>query len=92
MFCQTQWFSFEPELCWLRITFRRECRHGQQLRADMSRPHRRPSRLRRRLLSTRSSRNVLRDQKAIWTARLHLHKSDARWLAPLTVETASGSL
>ncbi|MGZ8846216.1 MAG: phosphatase PAP2 family protein [Pyrinomonadaceae bacterium] len=34
-------------------------------------------------------KNILRDQKAIWTAPLHLHADDARWLAPLGVGTAA---
>jgi membrane-associated phospholipid phosphatase len=27
-------------------------------------------------------KNILRDQKAIWTAPLHLHSADAKWMAP----------
>jgi|ERR1044072_6711337 membrane-associated phospholipid phosphatase len=34
-------------------------------------------------------KNILRDQKAIWTAPLHLHKQDARWLAPFGLGTAA---
>ena len=34
-------------------------------------------------------KNILRDQKAIWTAPLHLHTRDGRWLAPLTLGTAA---
>src|SRR5712664_715982 len=34
-------------------------------------------------------KNVLRDQKAIWTAPFHLHGRDARWLAPLGLGTAA---
>ena len=34
-------------------------------------------------------KNILRDQKAIWTAPLHLQTSDGRWLAPLTIGTAA---
>ena len=34
-------------------------------------------------------KNILRDQKAIWTAPFHLEKSDARWLMPLGVGTAA---
>ncbi|PYS74252.1 MAG: hypothetical protein DMF69_02250 [Acidobacteria bacterium] len=30
-------------------------------------------------------KNILRDQKAIWTAPLHLRKADAIWIAPATV-------
>lgn len=33
-------------------------------------------------------KNILRDQKAIWTSPLHLHGRDARWLAPLALGTA----
>jgi hypothetical protein len=28
-------------------------------------------------------KNILRDQKAIWTSPMHLRAKDARWLAPL---------
>src|SRR5258707_2371786 len=34
-------------------------------------------------------KNVLRDQKAIWTAPFRLHGRDARWLAPLRLGTAA---
>ena len=34
-------------------------------------------------------KNILRDQKAIWTAPFHLHTQDGRWLAPLTLGTAA---
>lgn len=34
-------------------------------------------------------KNILRDQKAIWTAPFHLHGHDARWLAPLGLGTAA---
>ena len=34
-------------------------------------------------------KNILRDQKAIWTAPLHLRAKDARWLVPLGVGTAA---
>ncbi len=34
-------------------------------------------------------KNILRDQKAIWTAPFHLHSRDGRWLAPLTLGTAA---
>jgi membrane-associated phospholipid phosphatase len=34
-------------------------------------------------------KNILRDQKAIWTSPLHMHRRDARWLAPLGVGTAA---
>jgi membrane-associated phospholipid phosphatase len=32
-------------------------------------------------------RNILSDQRAIWTAPFHLHESDAKWLAPLGLST-----
>lgn len=31
--------------------------------------------------------NILQDQRAIWTSPFHLHKTDAKWLAPLGVST-----
>jgi membrane-associated phospholipid phosphatase len=34
-------------------------------------------------------KNILNDQKAIWTAPFHLRGSDARWLAPLGFGTAA---
>jgi hypothetical protein len=34
-------------------------------------------------------RNVLHDQKAIWTSPFHLRGRDARWLAPLGIGTAA---
>jgi membrane-associated phospholipid phosphatase len=34
-------------------------------------------------------KNVLRDQKAIWTSPFHLRGRDARWLAPLGIGTAA---
>ena len=34
-------------------------------------------------------RNILRDQKAIWTSPLHLRSRDARWLVPLGAGTAA---
>jgi len=34
-------------------------------------------------------KNILRDQKAIWTAPLHVHSRDARFLMPLAVGTAA---
>jgi PAP2 superfamily len=32
-------------------------------------------------------KNILRDQKAIWTAPLHLHGKDAKWLVPSGIGT-----
>jgi hypothetical protein len=34
-------------------------------------------------------KSILRDQKAIWTAPLHLHEREARWLVPLGLGTAT---
>jgi membrane-associated phospholipid phosphatase len=34
-------------------------------------------------------KNILRDQRAIWTSPLHLEKEDAKWLAPLGLSTAA---
>ena len=42
-----------------------------------------------RTLESEFFKNVLRDQKAIWTAPFHLRTSDARWLAPLGLGTAA---
>lgn len=33
--------------------------------------------------------NILKDQYAIWTSPFHLHKRDARWLAPLGAASAT---
>lgn len=32
-------------------------------------------------------KNILRDQKAIWTSPVHLEASDARWIVPLAIGT-----
>jgi membrane-associated phospholipid phosphatase len=40
-------------------------------------------------LESRFFKNILRDQKAIWTSPFHLRGSDARWLAPLGLGTAA---
>src|SRR5256714_5211679 len=34
-------------------------------------------------------KNVMRDQKAIWTAPFHLHQRDGRWLAPIGLGAAA---
>jgi membrane-associated phospholipid phosphatase len=34
-------------------------------------------------------KNILGDQKAIWTAPFHLHGRDSRWMAPLALGTAA---
>jgi membrane-associated phospholipid phosphatase len=34
-------------------------------------------------------KNLLDDQRAIWTSPFHLHGTDARWLAPLGLSTAA---
>src|SRR5258708_32926031 len=34
-------------------------------------------------------KNILREQRAIWTSPLHLQKEDAKWLAPLGLSTAA---
>src|SRR5262245_48071720 len=41
-----------------------------------------------RSLENEFFKNILRDQKAIWTSPLHLRGRDARWLVPLSVGTA----
>lgn len=33
-------------------------------------------------------KNILRDQRAIWTSPLHLQREDAKWLLPLGIATA----
>lgn len=40
-------------------------------------------------LERRFFRNLLRDQRAIWTSPLRVRGDDARWLAPLGVSTAA---
>ena len=40
-------------------------------------------------LESQFFKNVLRDQKAIWTSPFHLRGRDARWLAPLSLGTAA---
>src|SRR6266498_2528819 len=34
-------------------------------------------------------KNILRDQRAIWTSPLHLQRDDAKWLVPLGLSTAA---
>src|SRR5712692_11162458 len=34
-------------------------------------------------------KNILRDQRAIWTSPLHLKKEDAKWLVPLGLSTTA---
>jgi len=40
-------------------------------------------------LESRFFRNVLRDQRAIWTAPFSTKRSDAKWIAPLAVSAAA---
>lgn len=40
-------------------------------------------------LESQFFKNILRDQRAIWTSPFHLHGRDARWLAPLGLGTAA---
>src|SRR5437667_6673838 len=40
-------------------------------------------------LESQFLKNVLHDQKAIWTSPFHLRGRDARWLAPLSLGTAA---
>ena len=40
-------------------------------------------------LESQFFKNILRDQKAIWTSPFHLRGRDARWLAPLGLGTAA---
>src|SRR5216683_1805842 len=40
-------------------------------------------------LERRFFRNILQDQRAIWTSPLHLEREDAKWLAPLSLSTAA---
>jgi len=40
-------------------------------------------------LEKRFFKNILQDQRAIWTSPFHLRRGDAKWLAPLGVMTAA---
>src|SRR5437870_13118388 len=40
-------------------------------------------------LESQFFKNILHDQKAIWTSPFHLHGRDARWLAPFALGTAA---
>jgi len=40
-------------------------------------------------LERRFFKNILRDQRAIWTSPLHLEGDDAKWLVPLGLSTAA---
>lgn len=59
--------------------------HGQNQPA-VSQPEPRPSPT--PSLESRFVKNILRDQRAIWTAPFNVERSDARWLAPLGISTA----
>jgi membrane-associated phospholipid phosphatase len=39
-------------------------------------------------LEHRFLKNILRDQRAIWTSPFSLHQGDTKWIAPLTVSSA----
>lgn len=49
----------------------------------VSQPAKKPS------LESEFFKNILHDQKAIWTSPLHLRAKDARWLVPLGLGTAA---
>src|SRR5678809_481548 len=55
--------------------------HAQQLPQPTPTPSASPS----PSLERDFFKNVLRDQKAIWTAPLHLERSDAKWMIPAGV-------
>lgn len=38
-------------------------------------------------LESRFFKNILRDQRAIWTSPLHLSRADSRWLLPVSLST-----
>jgi membrane-associated phospholipid phosphatase len=40
-------------------------------------------------LERRFFKNILQDQRAIWTSPFHLRRDDAKWLAPLGLSTAA---
>lgn len=40
-------------------------------------------------LERRFFKNILRDQRAIWTSPFHMERGDAKWLAPLGLSTAA---
>ena len=40
-------------------------------------------------LESQFFKNILRDQRAIWTLPFHLHNGDAKWLLPLGLSTAA---
>ncbi|HUQ33547.1 MAG TPA: phosphatase PAP2 family protein [Pyrinomonadaceae bacterium] len=40
-------------------------------------------------LERRFFKNILRDQRAIWTSPFHMERTDAKWLAPLGLSTAA---
>lgn len=40
-------------------------------------------------LESQFFKNILRDQRAIWTLPFHLHRGDAKWLLPLGLSTAA---
>src|ERR1051326_2877268 len=40
-------------------------------------------------LESQFFKNILRDQRAIWTLPFHLHREDTKWLLPLGLSTAT---
>ncbi len=53
--------------------------------APTSKPHPSPT----TSLERKFFKNILRDQRAIWTSPLHLQRDDAKWLVPLGFSTAA---
>jgi hypothetical protein len=62
---------------------------GVRAQAPLASPSPTPSTSPSPTLESKFFKNILRDQKAIWTSPFHLHGSDARWLAPLGLGTAA---
>ena len=56
--------------------------HGQATPAPAPSPNPSPPSLEHQFF-----KNILQDQKAIWTAPLHLERSDAKWMVPLGIGT-----
>ena len=63
--------------------------HSAQAQAPTPAPSPTPKPAATPTLERQFFKNILADQKAIWTAPFHLHGRDSRWVAPLALGTAA---
>ena len=63
--------------------------HSAQAQAPTPTPSPTPKAAATPTLERQFFKNILADQKAIWTSPFHLHGRDSRWLAPFALGTAA---